>query len=168
VEQVKAKAAAARNGNLKRGQSRQRNVAPSGKTAKVKAEALKVSERTVQTTERVAREAPEQLERIERGETSAGKALAETAATKTSAPIHTEDARCRVTDQVLNEERHLLLDKVGKRWQGQVMEFADNARKMFQAASARERKALSRYLQILIEWSCQPQEGGAPPHHGTT
>jgi hypothetical protein len=78
----KVKAAAARNGNLKRGQSRQRNVAPSGKTAKAKAEALKVSERTVQTIERVAREAPEQLERVERGEISAAKALRTITATE--------------------------------------------------------------------------------------
>jgi ParB-like chromosome segregation protein Spo0J len=75
VEQVKEAAAAAKKGNLKRGPSRRSHVTTSGRTVAAKAAALKVSPSTIQRVDRVAREAPDQLERIERGEISSAKAL---------------------------------------------------------------------------------------------
>jgi hypothetical protein len=161
VTQVAATAAVAKRSNLKQGTARKPNVRLSGKTAAAKAKVLNVSRATVEQVVRVAREVPHRLQEIESGEASANKILAETAAGKRMvAPVHAEDATPgRVTDQMLGDELDLFLNKIGKTPRvSELFEFAGNARRMFQRASARERKALSRYLQVLIEWSCQPRE----------
>ena len=77
VDALKAEAKAARNGVLKRGDARGARVTPTGKTAERQAKALGVSPATVKRVERVAKQAPEALPKIAKGETSTQKVLAE-------------------------------------------------------------------------------------------
>jgi len=75
VDALKAQAQVAKDGNLKRGTARKDPGTPSGSVTKAVAAGLKVSESTVKRTEQVARKAPEALEAIERGDTSAKQVL---------------------------------------------------------------------------------------------
>jgi hypothetical protein len=139
VPQVAATAAAAKHGNLKQGAARKRPRTLSGKTAAAKAKVLNISSTTVERVERVAREAPHRLPEIESGR-PLRKRSSRRRLRRSGCPrlfIRRTPPPRQVTDQMLAEERHLLLDKIGKTRYGQVLEFADKAKSIFQAAQRR-------------------------------